>query len=639
MNRLLFFMFFAPVCLFGQSAIKGTVTEQSTSIPLPGVNVVIKGTSTGTATDFDGNYQISAKSGDVILFSYVGYLPVEIRYSGQSTLNVKLTEDTAQLDEVVIIGYGVQKKSKILGSAVRVSGDDLKDNPVSSIDAALQGKAAGVQVIQGSGLAGSSNVVRVRGISSISAGGDPLYVVDGIPITQDYFLQGDSNGQNNNPLASLNQNDIESIEVLKDAAAAGIYGSRGANGVILIKTKRGKEGLKFSYTGSVTVSEPTFTPKILDNQQLLQVYQEAWENDGNIGLAPLPRNISWEDALNTNTDWVDLVTKTGLSNRHSFSVNYGTKKLKTFVNLSYDDTESFIKNDEYKRLSGRFNLDYQVFKNLKVGLNTSLTKGIYDKVNINDTWRNAQSFTLPFYSPYQANGDVDNSFGNPLVELLYRDRRSEEMRSINSIAIDYQPIDNLYLRGTGSLDYMDFRDFYWQSLEVGRISGTPEAERNTFASANPFFVINYNTNFTASYLWDMDDKNSFNFLLGTEYQRSERLLYRFGDPQGFINSPVPLYESDAPDYTRESTGKTAYSFASYFGRISYSYNDALDLMALARVDGSSRFGENNRYGFFPTVSAAYNFSKHAFISNSKTISLLKIKTSYGITRNSEIGND
>ena len=638
-NSLLFFLLLAPVYIFGQTSLTGTVTEQSTSIPLPGVNVVIKGTSTGTATDFDGNYRIDVNNGDVIVFSYVGYQNLEITYTGQSKLDIQLTEDAAQLDEIVIIGYGVQKKSKILGSAVRVNGEELKDNPVSSIDAALQGKAAGVQVIQGSGLAGSSNVVRIRGISSISAGGDPLYVIDGIPITQDYFLQGDSNGQNNNPLASLNQNDIESIEVLKDAAAAGIYGSRGANGVILIKTKRGKEGLKFSYTGSVTTSEPTYTPKILDNKQLLQVYQEAWENDGNVGLALLPRNISWEDALNTNTDWIDLVTKTGISNRHSFSVNYGTEKLKTYFNLSYDDTESFIKNDEYTRLSGRFNLDYQLLKNLKIGLNLSLTRGIYDKVNINDTWRNAQSFTLPFYSPYLANGDVDNSFGNPLEELLYRDRRSEEMRSINSIAIDYQPIENLYLRATGSLDYMDFRDFYWQSLEVGRISGTPEEEQNTFASANPFFVINYNTNFTASYLWDVDDKNSFNFLLGTEYQRSERLLYRFGDPQGYTNSPVPLYESNAPDYTRESTGKTAYSFASYFGRVNYSFNDALDLMALARVDGSSRFGENNRYGFFPTVSAAYNFSKHGFIKNSNTISLLKIKTSYGITGNSEIGND
>lgn len=638
-KRLLFFMLILPIFIFGQNTLKGTVTEQSTSIPLPGVNVVIKGTSTGTATDFDGNYQIDINNGDIIVFSYVGYQAKEIEYTGQATLNIQLAEDAAQLDEVVIIGYGVQKKSKVLGNAVRINSEDLKDTPVPSIDAALQGKAAGVQVIQGSGLAGSANIVRVRGISSISAGGDPLYVVDGIPITQDYFLQGDSNGQNNNPLASLNQNDIESIEVLKDAAAAGIYGSRGANGVILIKTKRGKEGLKFSYTGSVSTSDPTYEPQILNNQDLLKVYQEAWENDGNTGLVPLPRNISWEDALNTNTDWVDLVTKTGISNRHSFSVNYGKSKVKAYLNLSYDDTESFIRNDEYKRLSGRFNLDYQILKNLKVGINSSLTRGIYDKVNINDTWRNAQSFTLPFYSPFQINGDVDNTFGNPLVELRYRDRRSEEMRSINSIAIDYQPIDNLYLRGTASLDYMDFRDYYWQSLEIGRISGTPEEERNTFASETPFFVTNYNTNFTASYLWDLNDKNSFNFLLGTEYQRSERLLYRFGNPEGFINSPVPLYESDAPDFDRESTGRTAFSFASYFGRVSYSFNNALDLMALARVDGSSRFGENNRYGFFPTFSAAYNFSNHDFVVNSKAISFFKIKTSYGITGNSEIGND
>ena len=297
-NSILFFLLLVPTLILGQTTLTGTVTEQSTNLPLPGVNVLVKGTSTGTATDFDGNYQIEVKKGDVIVFSFVGYLAQEVTFTGQSSLNIQLAEDAAQLDEVVIIGYGVQKKSKVLGNAVRVNAEDLKDTPVPSIDAALQGKAAGVQVIQGSGLAGSANIVRVRGISSISAGGDPLYVVDGIPITQDYFLQGDSNGQNNNPLASLNQNDIESIEVLKDAAAAGIYGSRGANGVILIKTKRGKEGLKFSYTGSISTSDPTYKPQILDNKELLKVYQEAWENDGNTdkltwSISPYNLKIGW----------------------------------------------------------------------------------------------------------------------------------------------------------------------------------------------------------------------------------------------------------------------------------------------------------------------------------------------------------
>jgi len=639
LNRLLSILFFLPAIIFAQSTVTGTVTEQSSSQPLPGVNILIKGTSTGTATDFDGNYQITANNGDVLVFSYIGYTTLEITYTGQSPVNAQLVQDAAQLDEVVIIGYGVQKKSKLLGNAVRINSQDIEDVPVPSIDAALQGKASGVQVIQGSGLAGSANIVRIRGISSISAGGDPLYVIDGIPITQDYFLTGDANGQNNNPLASLNQNDIESIEVLKDAASAGIYGSRGANGVILIKTKRGKKGLKFSFNSSFSYSTPTYNPNILNNEQLLQVYQEAWENDGNTGLAPLPRNISWEDALNTDTDWIDLVTRTGFSNRHSLSVNYGTQKLKMYTNLSYDDTESFLKNDEYKRISGRFNLDYQILDNLKVGLTTSLTKGIYDKVNVGDTWRNAQSFTLPFYSPTQDNGDLDLSFGNPLVELNFRDRRSEEIRTINSLSVDFQPIENLYLRATGSLDYMDFRDFYWQSLEIGRIEGRPENERNTFASAIPTFVTNYNTNFTASYLWDMNETNSFNFLLGTEYQRNTRQFFRFDDPQGYTNSPLPLYNSDAPDYGRENTGESVFSFASYFGRVKYSFKDKLDAMALARVDGSSRFGTNNRYGFFPTVSLAYNFSEDNFIKNSKVINHLKIKTSYGVTGNSEIGND
>lgn len=630
--------------MFAQQTVKGVVKEKATGEPLPGVSVILKGTTIGTQTDFDGNFSIdNTKTGDVLVFQYLGFAKKEVTIRNSFSLSVLLDESAEQLDEIVVVGYGVQKKSRILGNAERINSSEIKDVPVPSIDAALQGKAAGVQVIQGSGLAGAANVVRIRGISSISAGGDPLYVIDGIPITQDYFIAGDSNGQNNNPLAALNQNDIESIEILKDAAAAGIYGSRGANGVILIKTKRGKKGLKFSYNSSASISDPTFEPNVLNNTQLLEIYQEAWENDGNTGLATLPRNISWTDALNTNTDWVDLVTKTGISTRNAFSVNYGTEKIKAYANISYDDTESFIVNDEYTRISGRFNLDYNFTKDLKVGFNTSISKGIYKQVNIGDTWRNAQSFTLPFYSPYAANGDLDNTFSNPLVEIEYRDRRNEEIRSINSVFLEYKPIQNLFLRATASIDYMDFRTFYWQSREIERINGVVPEQRNTFASATPTFINNYNTNLTASYLWDVNDKHSFNFLLGSEYQRSESQFFRFIDRNnnnlGNINSDVPLYKGDAPDYGREYTGQSAFSFASYFGRVTYTFDNKLDLMALARVDGSSRFGENNRYGFFPTVSAAYNFTQEDFVQNSDVISFLKLKTSYGITGNSAIGND
>ncbi len=638
----LFLLLFSLI-IHSQQTIKGTVTEKSTGESLPGVSIVVKGETRGTETDFNGNYEIkNIKPTDILVFSFIGFKTQEIKTT-TTTINIQLEEDAQILDEVVVVGYGVQKKSRILGNAVIVNSNDIKEVPVPSIDAALQGKASGVQVIQGSGLAGSANIVRIRGISSISAGGDPLYVIDGIPITQDYFLAGDSNGQNNNPLASLNQNDIESIEILKDAAAAGIYGSRGANGVILIKTKRGKSGLNFSFNSSTSFSNPTFKPNILNSNQLLEVYQEAWENDGNVGLATLPRNVSWTDALNTNTDWVDLVTKTGVSTRNAFSMKYGNKKVKLYTNISYDDTESFIVNDEYERISGRFNIDYTISDNLKIGLNTSISKGNYKQVNINDTWRNAQSFTLPFYAPYQANGDLDNTFPNPLVELQYRDRRNEEIRTINSVSIDYKPIKNLYIRGTASMDYMDFRRFYWQSREVGRIDGVPLNERNTFASAIPTFINNYNTNLTASYLWKASEKNSFNFLLGTEFQRSQSLFYKFVDSSNSnldsVNSDLPLYHSNAQDYEREATGKSAFSFASYFGRIQYTFDNKLDLMVLTRVDGSSRFGKNNRYGFFPTASAAYDFSNDSFIEKSNFISRLKLKTSFGITGNSAIGND
>lgn len=325
--------FYLVTQVFAQS-IKGRVEDEK-KIPIVGATVIIEGTKKGSFTDAQGTFEIKeVKAGKYklkisSLGSNPGYKEVEVGANG-AFVNIQLKEDQKKLDEVVVVGYGVQRKREITGSVAQISGKSLNDMPVPSFESALQGKLAGVNVTTGSGLAGSGAVVRIRGIASIGAGGDPLYVVDGIPITQDYFLNGNGGGMNNNPLATINPNDIETIDVLKDAGASAIYGSRGANGVILITTKRGKKGSKkgpnVNFSATVGTSQPTALPNMLNTSQYLQLRQEAWENDGGTGRVWLPgyssaqssaaaREAAYNKASQYNTDWVKLTTRLGLDRK------------------------------------------------------------------------------------------------------------------------------------------------------------------------------------------------------------------------------------------------------------------------------------------------------------------------------------
>jgi len=290
--------------------------------------------------------------------------------------------------------------------------------PTPSFENAIQGKASGVQVITGSGLAGSGSVVRIRGIASVSAGGDPLYIVDGIPITQDYFGAGNRGAMNMNPLSTINPNDIESVEILKDAAATGIYGSRGSNGVILITTKRGKKkGLSYSFNTQVGFANPTARPNMLNATQYLQMYEEAWVNDGEVGTPVLPGEIAWDDAQNISTDWVDQTIGTGVKQQYDFGVGKGGEKSNFYAGISYSDNGSYLKGNSFQRLSGRFNGDLQITNKLKGSLSSSVSRGVNNRVNA--AWSgglgSAMSTALPIY-PIYYDEDVYNDNG----ELIHK---------------------------------------------------------------------------------------------------------------------------------------------------------------------------------------------------------------------------
>ena len=287
------------LCVQGQT-LTGVVTDENGQ-PLPGASILANGGAKGVSSNIDGQYQIELGAGShQVLFSFVGYIKVTESInltSGQTkTVNVQLKTDAVLMDDVVVVGYGVQRKKEVTGSISQIDSKQITAVRTPSFEAALQGQAAGVQVSQSSGVAGAGSLIRVRGVASVSAAGDPLYVVDGIPITQDYFLRGNSGALNNNPLATINPNDIESVEILKDAAATGIYGSRGANGVILITTKRGSAGTTFEFSSSMGLSTPASLPNMLNTEQYLTLRQEAWENDGGTGYVWLPGFTSVGDS-------------------------------------------------------------------------------------------------------------------------------------------------------------------------------------------------------------------------------------------------------------------------------------------------------------------------------------------------------
>lgn len=616
--------------------VRGSVLDENGD-GLSGATILIGETGKGALSGSDGSFEVGgipSGSHDVKV-SYLGYLDytatVNVSSGGRANVNANMTLEDETLDDVLIVGYGTQRRRENTGSISKITSRELNEIPGTSVEAGLQGKAAGVQVIQGSGIAGSGAVVRVRGINSISAGGDPLYVVDGIPITQDNFLNEDRGGQNNNPLSSLNPNDIESMEILKDAAAAAIYGSRGANGVILITTKRGKSGKpQFNLSARTAISEPTKLLDFVNTEEWVQLYLEAWENDGNTGIPDLlPGGYTVDQALaNGTTDWQDLTTSRGIKQDYALSMRAGTKKLKTYAGLSYMDNQSFLVGNSYTRYTARFNADWSILRNLTFRASTSASYGRNNRVD--QAWSGglgaAQSYVLPFF-PSDWN---DN--GNPVRVQQHRDWRTIEKRTINTATLEYKPIENLTININGSADFLDIGDnFYEDSV----LTNWYAIAKNTYTS-----VFNWNANGYAKYDFSfLPSDHKLGVMVGQEAQKfttrggylevSDVNKHLYLDWDGTENSDT----TERENLTQMTT------FLSTFSRVNYAFKGRYLIQASLRVDGSSRFGRNNRYGWFPAVGAGWIISDESFWKdNIPAINFFKLKSSFGITGNAEIEN-
>ena len=656
-----------------QTAVQGRVTDdQGNALPSA---TVMTASGKGVFTDLDGQYTLAVSAGEQTLtFSFIGYLntvkTVNVKAGETKTLNIRLREDAVLLNESVVVGYGVQRKKEVTGAISTIDSKEITAVQTPSFEAALQGQAAGVQVTQGSGMAGSGSIVRIRGLSSISAGGDPLYVVDGIPITQDYFAGGNSGAMNRNPLASLNPNDIKDIQVLKDAAATGIYGSRGANGVILITTKRGvKKGIQVSYGSSIGYGEPTARPNMMNTEEYLTIRQEAWENDGGTGYVWLPylttagsspeaRKAAFERAMETNTDWFDQFSRRAQKTQQNIGLRSGGEKWSMYNGVSYDKNESYAIGNSYTRISARTNFDWTPNDKIKVLLSGSTSEGQNQRVR--GGWSGgigtAMSTALPYMAPYvvdstfDANGSLVsternyelNRWFNPMAYQDLVKWRETERRQIATGQIVITPHKRLDIVMNGGYDNSKLENDSYENSALDRTNGF------AYGNWSEYNARNYNVGANATFRAIDTDTTSLAILVGAEAQKFESDGFGFNlrDSNGPAYAMPALRDSlfglHDSLYDAVSTVTNAYvnqyrtdGFASTFARVNYSLKDRYFFQATARVDGSSRFGQNNRFGFFPSAAAGWVISDEPSF-NSETISFLKLRTSWGRTGNANI---
>jgi len=644
MKRLLLLLF----VLFGfllpvnsqQRTITGTVTSAEDGQPVAGATVMIKGTTTGTSTDINGKYQISAAPGVVLEFRFLGMTTKEVTVGTSTVVDVALEYELTGVDEVVVVGYGSAIKRTVSGAITKVDTKGLSEMPTASFESAIQGKTAGVFIEQASGKLGEAVKMRIRGSSSVSANNQPLYVVDGVPITTESL--SNVNNQPVSPLADLAMSDVESIQVLKDASAAAIYGSRASNGVVIITTKRGKSGAtKFNIDYTTGISEPSNLVKWLNADQYIELMNESMDNvsDGD-GLVWgwLPKEDIWDIFVpgwneGYDTDWQKDAFQRGTLNRINVCGSGGNESTTYYTGISYDHTKGILRGNNMTKFSGRLNLDQKATEKLNFGLQMNLIRTEMDRVENDNAFATplqlvAQAPVTPVYDPETGELNTNTIYYNGLISLRDGFNNQTSFRSLANAYGSYKILKHLTFRSEFGTDIMDLREKnFWGRLTIG---AGPAGE----AQNRSVRVVNYNWEnyFTFAKTFDAHD---INVVAGMSYQESNTTgsdVQGKGFPTDDFNNIA-----NAAEATVFSSWDEAHSYLSYFARANYKLSDKYLFSVSGRVDGSSRFGVDNRYGFFPAVSAGWILSEEDFMSGIKnTLSYLKLRASYGITGNSGI---
>lgn len=628
---------------FGQTQLSGTVTTKQGD-PLPGVNVIVKGTARGTTTDAEGKYRLEVTDNNAVLtFSFIGFTNLDVVVGNRTEVDISMEEDVRSLEEVVVVGYGTVKKSDLTGSVSSVKGDAFKDMPVTSVDQALQGRAAGVQVTQSSAAPGGGLSVRVRGANSLISGSEPLYVIDGLPIYPDNTSYGTgADRQAKNALAALNPNDIESIEVLKDASATSIYGSRGANGVVLITTKRGKEGQ------TVVNLESSYSTQSISNKiDLLSASDYAkYLNTLDVSQGGSPRYTDAQvNAFGRGTDWMDAISRTGSIWNNQLSVSGGNANARYAVMGNYMDNEGVIINTNFKRYGLRLNLDNDLFNKKAtlsnswnvartVGNNVPTDRGgpggiIITALGLDPTvpiYDNVGAYNYPLY---------DGRFTiNPVAEAKEGIDKDATNRIFGTSALTISIMKDLKFRTSIGLDLLNAtrNTFFNNKTRLGRQNGR-ELQR---FDRNLVNVLNENI---LTYSKSLTGGHSIEVTLGYTYQKennsSALQTVRGLDSDDFESLN---FQNGTKPQIGTST-RVDWALESVLGRINYNFKDRYLLTLTARRDGSTKFGPNNKWATFPSAAIGWRIINERFFESAGLTNFfddLKVRVSYGVTGNSQI---
>ncbi|SFN59834.1 SusC/RagA family TonB-linked outer membrane protein [Salegentibacter flavus] len=615
-----------PMSFFAQESVSGVVSESASGLPVPGANVIVKGTTNGTVTDFDGNYTITnVQPGDVIVFSFLGFATQEIPYDGQTTINVQLDEDAATLEEVVLIGYGSTSEQDATGSVEKVSSESFNKGAVVSPEQLLSGKSAGVRITPGGGAPGEGGQIRIRGGSSLSGNNDPLIVVDGIPLDQ-RGVQGVRNQLN-----SINPNEIEDFVILKDAAATSIYGSRASNGVILITTKTGKKNSPLRLEYDLKVSAGQIIDKVdnLDAQEFRALIESTPGTDPNL-------------LGEYDTDWQDEIYQTSIGAIHNLTASQGFDNFSYRVNYNHTSQTGVLKTDVYERNALNIALNQDLFDNhLKLALTT---KGIVDENRFAD--QGAIGAAVAF-DPTQPVYDEDLPFGgyfehntmsndqvipqlqatrNPLALLETLDGRGKTMRNITNLNAEYKFhfLPELKFNVNAGFDYAENEGHnYRPRYAAGNglyIQGREYTQEYSGINRNTLldFYFTYKTELEA---------------LDTEMDLTAGHSYQ----EFYIENNNEYTVADDPGYRVEPSVINRNALESYFARASFDIANKYLISGSVRRDGSSRFGADNKWSTFPSASVGWKIHNEEFLLNSNTLSQLKLRAGYGVTGNQEIG--
>ena len=615
LNSFLLILLLCPIFIFGQTSINGIVTDEISSSPIAGVNVLVKGSNTGTATDFDGNYSINLKKGDILSFSYVGYMTQQVTLGDQTSLNIVLIEDKLSLDEIVVIGYGSVKKADLTGAADLVTSEDFNQGPVLSPQQLIAGKIAGVSVTSSSGSPGDGQSIRIRGLGSLSLTNSPLIVLDGLP------LNDGGVGGSRNPLNMVSPNDIESMVILKDASATAIYGSRGANGVILITTKKGRDsGFKFNYNSSLTTYSAENQVDVLTASEFTELITSGGNADAIAALG------------SANTNWQDQIYNRATGTENSLSVVGNAYGVPMRASVSLGDHEGILTGDNFKRTNASLSLRPNLLNDkLKIELNTRLMN-TENKFANRGAIGSALRFdpTKPVFNGSQYGGYfswIDSATGNqaaigaptnPLALLNMIDDVSEVDRIVSNLKLDY---DLNFVKGltatinvgidqsksvgsTATSELIPTSDPTWN----GSLSRYEQEATNILFDA----YLTYNTSFK--------ENHNLNFVLGHSYQSFEFDNYSFDSEA----------QEDGNDF--EFIDKSKNVLLSYFGRLNYDFDGKYLFTATLRADASSKLNPNDRWGYFPSLAAAWNIHKEEFFKGN-IFNSLKLRVGYG-----EVGN-